>query len=327
MKFRVFIVVALSLFYFCSILGISCQGSNLNFKGQSELKNLSEMIPEGTDYYSSNHLITYLINLQAQHALTTVNESIQDGSGSMRTKSRQYDNILIYTSTLIIILGLGFVFFRIIDHKNKQLIALKQNEVREQIIKELKIDHQLLAARAVLTGEEQERGRISRDLHDGLGGMLAGIKLALSGIKNNKSFPVEMDKEFDLIQTQLNASISELRMIAQNLMPEALMNFGLKEALNDFCTNLGGNKSIEISFLFYGEPFRFDNSIETSLFRIAQESVNNALKHARASQIIVQLIQDENWVNLTIQDNGQGFDPHEIKEKKNRGIEEYGCTS
>jgi signal transduction histidine kinase len=109
-------------------------------------------------------------------------------------------------------------------------------------------------------------------------------------------------------------------MIAHNIMPESLVNFGLKDALNDLCVNLQENKSTTISFLFYGDPYRFDNSIETSFFRIAQEAVNNALKYAEASKIVVQLIQDESWVNLTIQDNGKGFDVNDFKNKAAGGI-------
>ncbi len=230
------------------------------------------------------------------------------------------NNDLIFVYIILFVVVLGILFFRIIDHKHKQVIALKQKEIREQTINELKIDHQLVASRAILKGEEQERGRLSRDLHDGLGGMLSGVKLTISSLKNNNSLPPEINEKIDHTLSQLNASISELRSIAQNLMPEALINFGLKDALNDFCTNLKPGNDVKISFLFYGEPFRFDHLIENSLFRITQEAVNNALKHSGASHIIVQLIQDESWVNLTIQDNGQGFDYGKALEKKSGGL-------
>jgi signal transduction histidine kinase len=224
-----------------------------------------------------------------------------------------------YIILLFILIGVGFILFKIIDHKYKQIFQLKEKEIREQTIKELKIDHQLIASRAVLMGEEKERGRISRDLHDGLGGKLSGIRILLSNLKKN-IIEKEAREKLEQALFQLNSSISELRMIAHNIMPESLVNFGLKDALNDFCINLKDSKNVEISFLFYGEPYRFDNSIETSFFRIAQEAVNNALKYAEASKIVVQLIQDESWVNLTIQDNGKGFDVEEFKNKKAGGL-------
>jgi signal transduction histidine kinase len=226
---------------------------------------------------------------------------------------------LVLYNSAVAICWIRLCLFKVIDHKYKQILILKEKEIREQTIKELKMDHQLIASRAVLTGEEKERGRISRDLHDGLGGRLSGIRILLSNIKNSIDDSVVKEK-MEQSLFQLNASISELRMIAHNIMPESLVNFGLKDALNDLCVNLQENKSTTISFLFYGDPYRFDNSIETSFFRIAQEAVNNALKYAEASKIVVQLIQDESWVNLTIQDNGKGFDVNDFKNKAAGGI-------
>lgn len=226
---------------------------------------------------------------------------------------------LFYTFILLVLIGIGFILFKIIDHKYKQIVLLKEKEIREQTIKELKMDHQLIASRAVLVGEEKERGRISRDLHDGLGGKLSGIKILLSNLKSNL-LDTELKDKLEQALSQLNSSISELRMVAHNIMPESLVNFGLKDALNDLCVNLKDNKKAEITFLFYGEPFRFDNSIETSFFRIAQEAINNALKYADASKIVIQLIQDESWVNLTVQDNGKGFNVEEYRNKKAGGL-------
>lgn len=237
----------------------------------------------------------------------------------LKIEEISFNSSLFYTFILLVLIGTGFILFKIIDHKYKQIVLLKEKEIREQTIKELKIDHQLIASRAVLMGEEKERGRISRDLHDGLGGKLSGIKILLSNLKSNL-LDTDLKDKLEQALSQLNSSISELRMVAHNIMPESLVNFGLKDALNDLCVNLKDNKKAEITFLFYGEPFRFDNSIETSFFRIAQEAINNALKYADASKIIIQLIQDESWVNLTVQDNGKGFNVEEYRNKKAGGL-------
>ncbi len=235
----------------------------------------------------------------------------------LKIQGFQVNSSLFYT--FLILIGIGFILFKIIEHKYKQIFLLKEKEIREQTIKELKIDHQLIASRAVIMGEEKERGRISRDLHDGLGGRLSGVKFLLSTLKNNLT-EAESKEKLEQAMIQLNSSIAELRMIAHNIMPESLVNFGLKDALNDLCSNLKDNKKTVVSFVFYGEPYRFDNSIETSFFRIAQEAVNNALKYAGASKIVIQLIQDETWVNLTIQDDGKGFDIEEYQNKKAGGL-------
>ena len=211
--------------------------------------------------------------------------------------------LLIVISGLIIIL---FLMFVVLERKNKAILAKKEEEIKEQFINELKKDYQIVAARAVLNGEEQERTRISRELHDSLGGLLTAMKIALSGIK--EECPTgEMKERLQPVLGQLNDSIHELRRISHNLMPPAIVQFGLKEALNDYCIQMSKNNRTSVNFIFYGRLFRFNSSMEIALYRIAQEAINNALKYSKATEIKVQLIQEEEWVNLTIQDNGTGF--------------------
>ncbi len=282
----------------CLNLSESCYGTKMP---------LNNIVSFSTIEYSSENQANLLAKFQEQVDILQINFS--NGNSGM-----------IFFYVLLFVIVMGIFFFRLLNYKHKQLIALNEKEFREQLIKELKTDHQLLASRAVLMGEELERGRISRDLHDGLGGMLSAIKLGLSNIRESNNLPSGMKEKIDVVLNQLNTSISELRSIAQNLMPEALTNFGLKEALNDYCSHLGTHKNVEISFYFYGELIRIDQSIENALFRIAQEAINNALKHSNATKIIVQLIQDESWINLTIQDNGEGFDLEKVRDKKSGGL-------
>jgi len=318
MRISVFIIAILTLVLIITQWCSPCQGKNLLYGDQAVLRNkIASFIAYADEYVSAGNTQNHF---ESDQILPELKETIQDQSIRQITKSWHYNSVMLYTYILLITIGLGFIFFRMIDRKNKQLMTLNQNEIREQIIKDLKIDHQLLASRAVLLGEEKERGRISRDLHDGLGGMLSGVKLSLSSLKGSNALPNAVNEKLDQTLSQINATISELRIIAQNLMPDALLNFGLKDALHDLCSNLAVHKNIDISFLFYGEPYRIDNSIETTLFRIAQEGINNALKYARASQIIVQLIQDDSWVNLTIQDNGVGFEVDKIQNEKSGGL-------
>jgi two-component system, NarL family, sensor kinase len=217
-------------------------------------------------------------------------------------------DIIINSLILLGLFAILFILFLIADHKNKKILAQKQEEIREQLISELKKDHQIQAARAVLQGEEQERARISRDIHDGLGGLLSGLKLSLSGILDGHKLPIELNEKFNKAIGELNNSITELRRISHNLMPPAIVQFGLKEALNDFCVQLNNKSGYRLIFIFYGSSFRFNSSIEIATYRIAQEAINNALKYSEATEIKVQLILEPEWVNLTVQDNGKGFD-------------------
>jgi signal transduction histidine kinase len=169
----------------------------------------------------------------------------------------------------------------------------------------------------VLQGEETERARLARDLHDGLGGLLSGVKLSMAGIKTKPgdSENSQVDKALQL----LDISIAELRRMAHNLMPESLIKYGVHEALSDFCNSINV-ASCKVIFNFYGQSNRLDKKFENNLYRIAQELINNALKHAHATEIIVQLIQEHNRINLTVQDNGKGFDTRILEKTKSSGI-------
>ncbi|MBL0134580.1 MAG: tetratricopeptide repeat protein [Chitinophagaceae bacterium] len=109
----------------------------------------------------------------------------------------------------------------------------KQN-LQAQRISELEKEKQLLATEAVLKGESQERTRLAKDLHDGLGGMLSGIKFSLNTMKGNLVMTPENSKAFENSLDMLDSSISEMRRVAHNMMPEALVKFGLNTALKDF---------------------------------------------------------------------------------------------
>jgi signal transduction histidine kinase len=165
----------------------------------------------------------------------------------------------------------------------------------------------------MLRGQEEERSRIARDLHDGLGGMLSGVKQTLFGISGNQILPESAAHSFHQVVGELDRSISELRNIARNMMPEALVRFGLTDALADFCDHLQSSGHLAVHFQAFGLEKRLDQDTEIVVFRIVQELVNNVVKHANASQVIVQVIRDEQRVHLTVEDDGQGFDPAKLQ--------------
>jgi signal transduction histidine kinase len=212
------------------------------------------------------------------------------------------------------LLALGLLLFRYF--RQKQLLARQTQALLAQQIRELEQEKQLLAVDAVLRGQEQERGRLAKDLHDGLGGLLSGVKLSLASFINQPTMlqgtqllPEESAQGLLRAIEMLDASIGELRRVARDLMPEALVRFGLKDALQDFCTNLGQASGLQVSYQTFGLEQRLPATMETVLFRIVQELLNNAVKHARARQVVVQLVRDGQRLSLTVEDDGQGFDP------------------
>ena len=146
--------------------------------------------------------------------------------------------------------------------------------------------------KARFEGEVAERSRIARDLHDGLGGMLTMLRLKIEG-----------DASKPELLKQLGDTATELRHVAHHLMPEQLLKNGLKVTLQDLAISVPGAR-----FSHFGNDGRLSQDVEVVLYRCAYELVNNAVKHAHADRIDIQLMQEEGQVTLTVSDNGRGLD-------------------
>lgn len=223
---------------------------------------------------------------------------------------------IIIAGFVLVVLVSGFINFSQKRKLDKQKLILSEQQIRE-----LEKDRQIMASHAVLQGEETERQRLARDLHDGLGGMLSAVKLQLSSIKGNILVPSGKAEQFEKAIVMLDSSIKELRTVAHNMMPDALIKFGLKDALQDFCSKIASSNVIKITFQYFGEHQRLEKSLEIALYRISQELINNVLKHAQASEVIIQLVCDRNRIHLTVQDNGAGFTLSQVDVRKSRGLQ------
>jgi len=162
---------------------------------------------------------------------------------------------------------------------------------------------------SVVEGENNERKRISKELHDSLGQSLTAASLNFSAVKNAVSkLETEKTEKFLLGLDFLNAAIEENRNIAHNLMPKAIDDFGLVPSLNSLFNQIGKSSGLEINFFENLSGKRLPRQVEFNLYRITQEALNNAIKHAQANKIFVQLILHQNDLIFTFEDDGKGFD-------------------
>lgn len=168
---------------------------------------------------------------------------------------------------------------------------------------------------ALLDGQEMERQRISMELHDGLGQTLAGIKLRLENTVNQDLEKTQ--QTIGEIKTYFSASIDELRRISNNLRPSILSELGLITSLETLGRDFTLNTNIPCEFSFFGLFRNIPQKTTTYLYRIAQEGLNNVAKHAEASLINLQIIENSTHYILIIEDNGKGFDL--VKEPVTRG--------
>lgn len=228
-------------------------------------------------------------------------------------KKLQAASIIGLLAAILFLAVLGFFYYRNLNRK--RLLVVKDAEIKAHRISELEREKQLEASQALLEGENAERKRLARDLHDGLGGMLSVVKLNLINMKGNAIIPESDVPAFHNALEMLDGSIRELRRVAHNLMPESLMRYGLKAALSDFCGSID-----HVKLHYFGDDCRMDEKFEVAIFRIAHELVNNALKHSEATLINVQVIQESNRINLVVQDNGVGFVQESIQTDKTTGL-------
>jgi two-component system NarL family sensor kinase len=222
-------------------------------------------------------------------------------------------------NTLNYILIGGAVTLLIISLFSYRYYKQKQT-LQQQRITELETEKQLSATEAVLKGEEQERTRLAKDLHDGLGGMLSGIKYSFNTMKGNLIMTPENHQAFERSMDMLDSSILEMRRVAHNMMPEALVKFGLDTALKDYCHAINQSGALQVSYQSIGlaneNP---DQTVAITIYRIVQELITNTLKHAGAKTAIIQVTKTGGILSVTVEDDGKGFDASSLDQSKGIG--------
>ena len=185
-----------------------------------------------------------------------------------------------------------------------------KRRLQDEKIHSLQQEQEINQLKAVMQGEEKERTRLARELHDGIGGLLTAVKInyAILG-KENIRLP-ETDT-YHHVLLMLDDIGREVRKTAHNLMPEVLLRNSLPEAIRLYCDQIRNGNGLKVDIQTYG-PFEIlKHEFSLAVYRIAQELIQNVVKHARATHVIVQLLLHEPILNMTIEDNGRGFDPEE----------------
>lgn len=167
----------------------------------------------------------------------------------------------------------------------------------------LKLENQ----RSLVQGEDKERTRLSRELHDGLGPLLTILRLRV------QTQDIEPDTKAQVLQL-IDSTINELRRISNNLMPSVLKDFGAGEAIRNLVKQIQQD-NLQVNYVYERNPAtNLPESVDIALYRVAQEAINNAVKHSRASKLNISLTEFEDRVSLFLKDNGQGFDSSTVKE-------------
>ena len=202
----------------------------------------------------------------------------------------------------------AFVFFALFLYQRKSRLA--QAEKDRAIISEREKGLQ-----AVFDATEEERQRIAKDLHDGIGQQMSGLKMAWQNLSVSIAGLSEKEAaRIGELTKVLDAAASEVRDISHQMMPKVLEEFGLVQAIEGMLEKSLKFTALTYSFEHYNIDERFSRKIELSLFRITQELLNNVIKHSGATHVSMQLFKNQDQLILIVEDNGKGFNMEKSKD-------------
>lgn len=274
-------------------------------KGNLKDFDLYRQMIDSLNMLERKNVITRITKeLEARYESEKKDNLIQLQSATLR--QRQLWNYFL--TAILFSLGLtGFFIFR--NYRQRQKLIENEKKLQQQKIEQLEKEKQLAATQAVLQGQDEERRRLAKDLHDGLGGMLSGVKFSFNTLRENMNMPEENRQLFARNMDMLDGIIYELRRVAHNMMPESLIKFGLDTSLQDMCHAVEESGTLTVNYQSMGiDGHIVDNTIAVHIYRIVQELLNNVMKHAQATEAFVQVMQSDRHFTITVEDNGKGFD-------------------
>ena len=263
-----------------------------------ELKNIvftlsKGIIPNQTPLTSTTDeiiQITKAINELTDGLKRTTDFAQEIGSGNFKTSFKTLSDFDMLGQALL--------------HMRDELLILRERETKLEREKAI----------ALLQGQEKERRRIIQELHDGVGQMLTVIRMQVDSLEADNESKAE-------IKNQINNTVNEVKRISYNVMPHALIDYGLEAALRGLCDHVKKYSSITVDFQYVKDIDRsltFEMSI--AIFRIVQEALTNIVKHAHATKVSLHVLDKEDEVYVVVEDNGRGFVESEVLKKDGLGL-------
>jgi signal transduction histidine kinase len=274
-----------------------------SYAGLSRYYETQGDLPKALFYFKAyKDLADSVYNATVSQQIATLEKNFATQKKEKQIQEQQFDiqrkNYLLYGSLALLLLGLllGINYFRRLRLKKEKLL-------QEAIMQEKE-----LSTKAVMEAEENERRRIAEELHDGVGQMMSAVKMNLSALEADWSvLAPERRMKMEKIASLVDESCKEVRSVSHSMMPNALLKRGLAAAVRDFIEKIDSSV-LQVQLYAEGLNQHLEPTVETMLYRIIQEAVNNVIKHSAANRLFINLVQDDEGLSISIEDNGKGFD-------------------
>lgn len=288
-------------------------------KAYSRYKEMKDSIDE---LVLSDRIVKNTQELETRYSLNKKQAEIDDLQKRQRIQQLVLRQQYLINATLVGVVAVG-IMLAVLYRRNylqKKKLLMADAQLQQQRITELEKEQQLSAAEAVLQGQVEERTRLAKDLHDGLGSILSGTKYFFTNMKGKLPISPETAAAFERGVGMLDQSIHELRRVAHNMMPEALSKFGLDSALRDFCQSIDQSGAVKLSYISFNmDETTIPEARAAAIYRIVQELVNNVIKHAEARTALVQVIRKDAALSIAVEDDGKGFAISELAGSEGMG--------
>jgi two-component system NarL family sensor kinase len=284
-----------------------------NYEGMKDFRNASKffkLYAAAKDSVYKNASSEAIAEMQTKYETEKKEQQLELQKSELERQTALITSTYVIIASLIISLILIFIIFLLQRSRMRRKQQVLEKE-REIYIREAQIQ-------ASIQSQETERKRFAQDLHDGMGQLISALRIAL----NNVNGQMSMDERVAVVnrgEDLLNEMYREIRSIAFNLMPQTLVMNGLVPALKEMADRVNGNGKMIIRVSGFDMPQRLAELYEISVFRIIQEWVNNVMKYAHASVIDIQLVKVDEEINITIDDDGDGFDPSLLHSSSGNG--------
>lgn len=243
-----------------------------------------------------------ILEIRPAEDIEKIKKLISQNQEKTRTLVGEWTHLTKKGEKLTVKISSSVIYYK--GKKQRLVIAL---DITEQRAAEER------ALSAIIEGEERERQRIAKELHDGLGQYLSASNMNLKSVfEDLEEIPSPLETTFQTGLRFLNHAISETRNISQNLMPKSIQDYGLELAAESLINHL--RKTHKITFYIYTnlKDVDLNEKIQINLYRILQEGINNAIRHGKPNKIEVQLVHSKGEILMTIEDDGVGFDKDNI---------------